>query len=77
MLADNQKLTSGPLPFVVIPPAHYCVVIDPIDHTWVKCYHCLKYLQHTLCSKPVVEDEQCELKFGHTEVRLHKVGRAM
>ena len=35
MLADNQKLTTGPLPFVVIPPGHYCVVQNPIDHTWV------------------------------------------
>ena len=33
MLADNQKLIAGPLPFVVIPPGHYCVVQNPIDHT--------------------------------------------
>ncbi|XP_065921043.1 major vault protein-like [Dysidea avara] len=55
MLADNQKLSAGPLPFVVIPPGHYCVVQNPIDDT-----------------KPIVENEQCELKFGFTEVRLHK-----
>jgi hypothetical protein len=31
MLQDNQKLVVSPLPFVKIPPGHYCVIKDPID----------------------------------------------
>jgi len=30
-------------------------------------------MEFSLYRKPVVENEQCELKFGFTEVRLHKV----
>ena len=31
MLQDNHKLMAGPLPFIKIPPAHYCIVTNPID----------------------------------------------
>lgn len=33
ILQDNHKLVAGPLPFVKIPPGHYCVVCDPIDRS--------------------------------------------
>ena len=31
ILQDNHKLVAGPLPFVIIPPGHYTVIINPID----------------------------------------------
>ncbi|KAJ7385524.1 hypothetical protein OS493_015096 [Desmophyllum pertusum] len=30
ILQDNHKLVEGPLPFVVIPPGHYCVIENPV-----------------------------------------------
>uniref|UniRef100_A0A1X7ST65 Major vault protein repeat domain-containing protein n=1 Tax=Amphimedon queenslandica TaxID=400682 RepID=A0A1X7ST65_AMPQE len=31
VLQDNHSLEAGPLPFVTIPPGHYCQVEHPID----------------------------------------------
>ncbi|XP_077992028.1 major vault protein-like isoform X2 [Glandiceps talaboti] len=31
VLQTNEKLVAGPLPCVVIPPGHYCIVKDPIS----------------------------------------------
>jgi len=30
ILQDNHQLVEGPLPFVVIPPGHYCVIENPV-----------------------------------------------
>ncbi|XP_028390811.1 major vault protein-like [Dendronephthya gigantea] len=30
ILQDNHRLIKGPLPFVVIPPGHYCEIKDPV-----------------------------------------------
>ncbi|KAK0051986.1 major vault protein, partial [Biomphalaria pfeifferi] len=30
MLQSHEKLVAGPLPMIVIPPGHYCIVNDPI-----------------------------------------------
>lgn len=30
ILQDNHQLVAGPLPFVVIPPGHYCVIQNPV-----------------------------------------------
>lgn len=30
ILQDNHQLVAGPLPFVVIPPGHYCVIRNPV-----------------------------------------------
>ncbi|KAL3864069.1 hypothetical protein ACJMK2_005775 [Sinanodonta woodiana] len=30
VLQSNERLVAGPLPMIVIPPAHYCVVLDPV-----------------------------------------------
>lgn len=30
ILQDNHELVEGPLPFVVIPPGHYCVIENPV-----------------------------------------------
>ncbi|XP_065828200.1 major vault protein-like [Oscarella lobularis] len=32
-LQDNERLTAGPHPFVVVPPGRFCIVEDPIDAT--------------------------------------------
>lgn len=33
ILQDNHKLVEGPLPFVVIPPGHYCVIENPVKQS--------------------------------------------
>jgi len=33
MMQDNHKLVAGPLPFIKIPPGHYCIVTNPIDRS--------------------------------------------
>ncbi|KAK3739811.1 hypothetical protein QZH41_009059, partial [Actinostola sp. cb2023] len=30
ILQDNHVLVEGPLPFVVIPPGHYCTILNPV-----------------------------------------------
>ena len=32
ILQDNNVLVTGPLPFVVVPPGHYCIVENPVRY---------------------------------------------
>ena len=42
VLQDNHTQEAGPLPFVTIPPGHYCTVNNPIDRRFVILYlHCI------------------------------------
>lgn len=31
VLESNERITAGPLPMIVVPPAHYCVIKDPMS----------------------------------------------
>ena len=31
VLQDNHALQVGPLPFITVPPAHFCTIRHPID----------------------------------------------
>ncbi|XP_013397805.1 major vault protein alpha-like [Lingula anatina] len=32
VLQSNEKLQAGPLPCIVVPPAHYCIIKDPMSN---------------------------------------------
>jgi len=29
---DHEKLVAGPEPMTMIPPRHYCIIANPVDH---------------------------------------------
>ncbi|KAL4231029.1 hypothetical protein ACF0H5_008612 [Mactra antiquata] len=47
VLASNERLVHGPVPMIVIPPAHYCVVKDPM----------CKYVAGKLCELKLGQSE--------------------